>query len=88
MKRKVEVFVAGCAVCEPVVELVNEMAADHCDVIVYDIAEQCDTEECVLKVKDYGVSQVPAIAVDGKLLDCCANVEKTKEDLIKAGIVE
>jgi len=49
MKRKIEVFTAGCPVCEPVVKTVNEMACDSCEVIVYNLAEQCDSKVCVDK---------------------------------------
>jgi len=38
------------------------------------------------KMKEYAVKRLPAVAVDGKLLDCCKNIEITKEDLINAGI--
>ncbi|BAO55246.1 hypothetical protein NMS_1237 [Nonlabens marinus S1-08] len=37
-------------------------------------------------MKEYGVKRVPAIAVNGKLLDCCTNIEITKDDLTNAGI--
>ena len=41
MKRQIEVFTAGCPVCEPVVKMVKEMACDSCEVTVYNLAEQC-----------------------------------------------
>jgi hypothetical protein len=34
-KRKVEVFTAGCPVCEGVVNMVNELACPHCEVTIY-----------------------------------------------------
>ena len=37
-------------------------------------------------MKEYGVKRVPAIAVNGKLLDCCTNIAITKDDLTNAGI--
>ena len=33
MKRTVEIFTAGCPVCDPVVQLIKETACDSCDVI-------------------------------------------------------
>ena len=34
-KRKVEIFTAGCPVCEPVVAMVKELACDNCEVHVH-----------------------------------------------------
>ena len=87
-KRKVEVFTAGCPVCEPTVDLVKNTACDACEIIVYDLNKGCDTMECREKAKKYGVTQVPAVAVNGELLDCCKKGEITKEALEAAGIGE
>lgn len=70
-KRLVEVFTAGCSVCESAVEQVKALACDHCEVVVYDLNKKCDTLECEAKAKAYGVKFVPAVAIDGKLIDCC-----------------
>ena len=32
MKRQIEIFTAGCTVCEPVVHLVKETAGKDCEV--------------------------------------------------------
>lgn len=53
-KRKIELFTAGCTVCEPVVEMVKAMACSSCEVVIYNIAQPCDTNECLEKVKAYG----------------------------------
>ena len=85
-KRKVEVFTAGCPVCEPVVELVKKAACPSCDVVVYDLNAGCATNECRNKAKQYGVSRVPAVVVDGKLLGCCKIGSVTEEALRAAGV--
>ncbi|MEQ9424059.1 MAG: thioredoxin family protein [Cyclobacteriaceae bacterium] len=85
MKRTVEIFTAGCRVCDPVVKLVKETACDDCEITVYDLIKQCEEKICLEKVKTYGVKNVPSIAVNGKLLDCCTN-EITQTDLVNAGI--
>ncbi len=85
-KRKIEVFTAGCTVCEPVVEMVKSMACSDCDVIVYNLAEPCESKECVDKVKTYGIKALPAIAVNGKLLSCCVNKGVSEAELRNAGI--
>ena len=38
-KRQVEVFTAGCPVCEPVVQLVQEMACPDCEVTIHDLRQ-------------------------------------------------
>ena len=37
-KRKIELFTAGCTVCEPVVEMVKGMACSDCDVVIYNLS--------------------------------------------------
>ena len=86
MKRKVEVFTAGCPVCDPVVSLVRETACPSCDVVIYNLAEEFDNLEIMNKLKSYGVNRIPSIAVNGKLLSCCSDNEITKQDLVDAGI--
>jgi hypothetical protein len=86
MKRQIEVFTAGCLVCEPVVKTVKEMACDSCEVTVYNLVEQCDDKVCVDKMKKYNITSLPAVAVNGKLLACCQNRGVSKEELAAAGI--
>lgn len=88
-KRRIEVFTAGCPVCYPVVELVKSLAdTEHNEISIYDLAKQYEIQECVSKMAEYGIKRLPAIAINGKLLECCKNIEITKEDLINAGITE
>lgn len=86
MKRQVEVFTAGCPVCEPVVKTVKEMACDSCEVTVYNLVDQCDDKVCIDKMKKYNITSLPAVAVDGVLLACCQNRGVSKEELAAAGI--
>ncbi len=88
-KRRIEVFTAGCPVCNPVVDLVKSLAIeDDNEVTIYDLVKQCETKECISKVEEYGIKRLPAVAIDGQLLGCCKNNGITKEDLINAGITE
>ncbi len=86
MKRQIEIFIAGCPVCDPVVQMVKETACDNCEITIHNLAEKCESMICVKKMKAYGVKRIPAIAVNGELIGCCKNVEITREDLINAGI--
>ena len=85
-KRRVEVFTAGCTVCEPIVELVKKVACPSCEVIIYDLREDRITNECSNKVKLYGITRLPAVAVNGNLLDCCKVGPVSESDLRAAGV--
>ena len=65
--RKVEVFTAGCSLCDDAVELVRNLACSSCSVEVLDMKD----ESAQRKAKQYGVTRVPSVVVDGTLADCC-----------------
>lgn len=77
IKRRVEVFTAGCPICEETVNRVKSLACPSCEVRIYDLREGCTTNECRDKARQYGITAVPAIAVDGVLLDCCRRAPLT-----------
>ncbi len=81
-KRKVEVFSAGCPACEPAVQLVKSLACPACDVQVLDI----NKPEVSAKAKQYGVTTVPAVAIDGQLASCCTGTGFTEQALRAAGL--
>lgn len=85
-KRNVEVFTSGCYLCEEAVNLVKEIACSSCEVKVYDLSNPRDSKECIEKAKNYGVSSVPSIVVDGKIVDCCVRGKVNKETLLASGI--
>lgn len=86
MKRQIEVFTAGCPVCEPVVKTVKDMVCDSCEVTIYDLSEQGESKVCVDKIKQYNITSLPAIAVNGELLSCCKDRGVSREELAAAGI--
>jgi hypothetical protein len=79
--RQVEVFTAGCPVCDPAVQMVKDMACPDCEVTVYDLRES-GTD----KAKDYGLTTVPAVVVDGEVAACCERPGPNREQLAAAGI--
>lgn len=87
-KRKIELFTAGCTVCEPVVEMVKSMACSSCEVVIYNLSQPCETKECHEKVKTYGIKALPAVAVKGKLLTFFRNKGVSEAELRSAGIGE
>lgn len=81
-KRKVEVFSAGCAVCEETVALVQRLACPSCEVTVHDMRDI----NVAKRAKALGVRSVPAVAVNGKLADCCSGRGVSEDSLKAAGI--
>lgn len=65
--RKIEVFSAGCPACREAVELVERVAGGSAEVSVLDMHQQ----DVAARAKELGVRSVPAVAIDGKLADCC-----------------
>ncbi len=80
--RRVEIFSAGCPVCEQVVQLVSGMACPSCDVAVLDMQDPDVAEGAAL----YGVRSVPAVAVNGELATCCTAHGPDETVLRAAGI--
>lgn len=81
-KRKVEVFSAGCAVCDEAVKLVQSVACSSCEVSVLDMKDIKVAE----RAKSLGVTRVPAVAVDGKLAECCSGGVINEASLRASGI--
>ena len=66
-KRRIEVFTAGCGLCEEVVQEVRAAACDSCEVEVRSTQE----DEHAQAARRYGIRRLPAVVIDGKLADCC-----------------
>ncbi len=81
-KRRIEIFSAGCSVCDETIALVKEIACPSCDVEILDMRET----EVATKAKQYGINSIPAVVVDGKLADCCAGRGADVESLKNAGV--
>lgn len=82
VKRKVEIFSAGCPVCEDVVALVQRLACPSCGVEVLNMNDI----EVVRRAKALGVHSVPAVAIDGQLAGCCAGRGVDEQALRAAGL--
>ena len=80
--RKVEVFTAGCSLCDDAVQLVQSLACPSCSVEVLDMKD----ELAQAKARQYGVTRVPAVAVNGTLADCCRGGAIDSETLRALGV--
>ena len=83
-KRKVEVFSAGCSVCQAGIDLVRRLACDSCQVTVLDMNDAGIAK----RARDLGVRAVPAFAIDGKLAACCSGAGLDEQALRAAGLEE
>ncbi len=81
-QKKIEVFSAGCCLCDETVELVRNMACPSCAVEILDMRKA----EVAERAKQLGVARVPAVVIDGKLVSCCAGTGPDKDELGKAGL--
>jgi glutaredoxin len=81
-KRKVEVFSAGCPVCQETVKLVKSLACPSCEVQVLDMNDPAVAS----RAKRLGVRSVPAVAIDGKLAECCDGRGPDEDTLLTAGL--
>ena len=81
-KRMIEIFSAGCSVCEETVALVNQVACSSCEVTVLDMKDPAVAG----RAKSLGIRSVPAVVIDGKLADCCAGRGPNEQTLRAAGL--
>ena len=81
-KRKVEVFSAGCPVCEDVVRLVKASTCSSCDVTVLDTNDV----QIAKRKKSLGILKIPAVVINGLLASCCASGAVDLSTLKAAGL--
>ena len=81
-KRQIEIFSAGCSVCQETVDLVTQIACPSCEVSVLDMQNQA----VAARARTLGVASVPAVAIDGQLADCCAGRGVDEDALRRAGV--
>lgn len=82
--RTVEVFSAGCALCEETIAMVRRLACSSCEVRVLDMR----LPEVAARAREHGIRSVPAVVIDGRLAECCANRGVEETVLIRAGLGE
>ncbi len=82
-RRQVEVFTAGCPLCEDAVALVKGLACPSCKVVVHDLRAD---GEVVSRARRFGVNAVPAVVVDGRLAEWCTRGTVSEETLREAGV--
>ncbi len=81
-KRNVEIFSAGCLLCEETIRLVNRLACPSCKVTVLDMKEPAVFH----RAKALGIRSIPSVAVNGNLVPCSSDRGPDEASLRAAGI--
>lgn len=81
-QRQVDIYSAGCAVCDDMVKAVRSIACPSCNITVKDMTDSKVAQDA----KDIGIKAVPAVVIDGVIADCCAAAGPDIEALKAAGI--
>ena len=77
--NKVEIFTAGCSLCDETVEEVKNIFSEK-EIIIYNLIKALDLN----KAKEYEIYRVPSVVVNGRLLNCCKNNKVDKKELTEA----
>lgn len=80
--RNVEIFSAGCPLCKETEEMVANLSCPSCDVTLVDMHDV----QGATRARELGVRSVPAVAVNGKLAECCAGRGPDAAMLRSAGL--
>ena len=81
-ERKIEIFSAGCPVCQDMIDIIKQNACTSCDVSILDMKDPAVSK----RAKSLGIKSVPAVVIDGKLADCCAGRGPNIDVLKAAGL--
>ena len=80
--RKIEVYSSGCAICNDAIDLVTELACPSCDIKILNM----NNDGVAKMAKSLGIKSIPAVAIDGKLVDCCHQSGIDPGKLMEAGL--
>lgn len=81
-RRKIEVFSAGCPVCQETINLVTRIACESCEVKVLDTRDR----DVAKHASSLGIKSLPAVVVDGKPAECCVGRGVDEGVLRRAGV--
>jgi glutaredoxin 3 len=82
VKRQIEIFSAGCPVCEETIMLVKQIACSSCEITVLDAKKP----DVATRAKKLGIRSIPAVVINGQLADCCAGRGPDEKTLRASGV--
>ena len=80
--RKIEVFSAGCPLCEETIEMVKRLSCPSCEIEIVDMKDI----KGATRARELNVRRVPAVAINGKLAECCSSRDPDESNLRAAGL--
>jgi glutaredoxin 3 len=81
MSKRIEIYSAGCPLCEDVIALVNRIAEPSAQISVLDTRQQ----DIAARARALGIKSLPAVVIDGKPADCCAG-RGVDEQVLRANL--
>lgn len=83
VRRRVEIFSAGCRTCTRAIEELREEIDPRHEIIVHEVHR---SDAAAGRADAFGIRALPALAVDGRLLGCCRNTGPSLSELRAAGV--
>lgn len=80
VNRTIEVYSAGCPVCQETIQMVNRVATPSYEVRVLDMND----ETVPRRARELGIRSIPAVVIDGKLASCYARRRPDEETVRSA----
>jgi hypothetical protein len=69
MSAIIEVFVDDSPESSVVIKKVQELACPKCEIFIYSLNDQSVATEREEKTKEYGIASVPAVVMNGRIID-------------------
>lgn len=68
-KHKIEIFSAGCNMCQDAITVVRKLAGSEHEMVVRDM----HNHEIARRAEQLGIRSIPAVVINGKLAGCCSS---------------
>ena len=81
-KRQIEIFSAGCPICQNAIDTVKRLACPSCEITILDMNDAAVAK----RAANLGIKSVPAVVIDGELADCCSGAGINEASLQAAGV--
>ena len=81
-KRKIEIYSAGCSICNNAIDQIREASCSSCEIIIHDMMQP----EVQRSAGGLGILSLPAVVIDSKLSGCCSGRGVDLDVLREAGL--
>ncbi len=80
--RRIQIFSAGCEICEQTIQLIQDLACQSCEVEILDIHKP----EVARQAREFSIQSLPSVVIDGQLAGCCTDRGVSIDALKTAGL--